>query len=535
MRVIVCDNYEDVSEQASKIVASQIILNPESVLGLATGSTPVGMYEKLGKMYADGELDFSRVTTFNLDEYYPIKKSNPQSYDYFMNETLFSKINIDKANTHIPNGETSDPLDECENYERLIKQHGGIDLQILGIGQNGHIGFNEPDFNLNSVTHLTDLTESTIESNARFFNSKDEIPKQALTMGISTILKSKKIVLLASGASKSKVVSELLHKGINTNVPATMLKVHSDVVLICDKDAYSGVRLGVDIGGTNIKFAVVDHKKLIYKSQIETNRSSTDAIIESIAAGCKQIIDKFPIKTVGVGTPGNIIDGIVNAGNLPLKDINLGKELKKHINLPITVDNDANCAALGEAKMGAGKIYENIVMVTLGTGIGGGIIINRHVYNGNYCSGELGHMIVEPKGIPCQCGLSGCWEQYASVTALIRQATVAAISNPDSILYSVYEKNGKKLNGELIFAAFDGGCPVAAKVIDEYTSWIALGITNIVNIFGPDAVILAGAITRQGDKLLKPIKEKVSINRAKVEILISDLQNDAGALGAAML
>ena len=226
MRIIVCKNYEELSEKAANIVASQLTLKPDSVIGLATGSTPLGMYSKLAEMNKSGEIDFSDVISFNLDEYYPIKKDNSQSYDKFMKDNLFSKINIKPENTHIPNGEATDPIKECDEYERLIKENGGIDLQILGIGQNGHIGFNEPDASLSSRTHLTNLTENTIKANSRFFASSDEVPRQALTMGIATILKARKIILLANGANKSRVVSELLNDGINTSVSATLLKTH---------------------------------------------------------------------------------------------------------------------------------------------------------------------------------------------------------------------------------------------------------------------------------------------------------------------
>jgi len=238
MRVIICNNYEEISEQAAKLVASQITLKPNSVLGLATGSTPIGMYKKLSQMHEKGELDFSEVISFNLDEYYPISKDNQQSYYFFMQENLFSKVNIKPENCHIPNGEATDPKAECLRYENMIEAAGGIDLQILGIGQNGHIGFNEPDDNLNCTTHLTELSENTIEVNSRFFENKDEVPLYALTMGIAEILKARKIVLLACGKEKHDAVKELLHKEINTLIPATMLKVHPDVVLICDKEAY---------------------------------------------------------------------------------------------------------------------------------------------------------------------------------------------------------------------------------------------------------------------------------------------------------
>ena len=239
MRVIVCDTYEKMSETGAKLIASQVMLKPDSVLGLATGSTPIGLYENLVKMNKSGEIDFSNVTTFNLDEYYPISPENDQSYHYFMYKHLFDHININTENTHIPNGLTKTPDVECENYENMIEEAGGIDLQLLGIGQNGHIGFNEPDNNLNTSTHVTDLTESTIKANSRFFNDISEVPVKALTMGISTILKSRKIILLASGKNKHAVVKELLTDDINTTVPATMLKVHPDVVLICDREAYN--------------------------------------------------------------------------------------------------------------------------------------------------------------------------------------------------------------------------------------------------------------------------------------------------------
>lgn len=534
MRVIVCENYEEMSEQAAKLVSSQLILKPESVLGLATGSTPIGLYQKLIQRNKSGEIDFSQVTTFNLDEYYPIKRTNDQSYYYFMNEQLFSKVNINPENTYIPNGETKNPDEECANYEKLIKTHGGVDLQILGIGQNGHIGFNEPDENLNSKTHLTSLTENTIEANSRFFNSDEEVPRQALTMGISTILKSKKIILLASGASKSRVVAGLLNDSINTSIPATMLKVHPDVVLICDKDAYAGVRLGIDVGGTEVKFAVVDDGKILYKVQIETEKNSADKFVEQIAAVCEKIREEYPIKTIGVGIPGTIKNGLITATNLPVKNFPFAKCLKEYVDLPISVDNDANCAALGESEFGVGEKYKNIVMVTLGTGVGGGIIVDNKLVRGSGNGGEIGHFIIDAKnGLPCNCGQTGCWEQYASVTALIRQATQAALDNTDSALYRIYKENGEKLNGKLIFAAIDEDCPVAKKVFDEYIDWIVVGIKSLIKIFAPEAIIVAGGITKQGERLIAPVRERV--NNSDVVIEVSKLQNDAGALGAAML
>ena len=242
MRVILCDNYEEMSKEATRLVESQIILKPNCVLGLATGSTPVGMYKMLAEKHKNGTLDFSKVKTFNLDEYYPISRTNNQSYYYFMNENLFNDINVATENIHIPNGEAKDAEKECIEYEEKIEKTGGIDLQILGIGQNGHIGFNEPDENLKATTHITGLTESTINANSRFFDSVDEVPTKALTMVIATILKSKKIILMACGEEKSDALAELLTDDIKTDNPATMLKVHPDVVLICDKAAYSKVK-----------------------------------------------------------------------------------------------------------------------------------------------------------------------------------------------------------------------------------------------------------------------------------------------------
>lgn len=233
MRIIRCANYEEMSKKAAEFVSAQIMLKPDCVLGLPTGSTPIGMYARLAEM----ELDFSKVTTFNLDEYYPIAKSNEQSYHYFMNENLYSKVNLMPENIHIPNGETQNPEKECADYERAIAASGGLDLQVLGIGQNGHIGFNEPGDMLNSFTHVTRLTQNTIEANARFFSSADEVPKQALTMGVATIMRARRILLLASGANKARVVKALQGSMIDPEIPATILAAHNDVTVIADAEA----------------------------------------------------------------------------------------------------------------------------------------------------------------------------------------------------------------------------------------------------------------------------------------------------------
>ncbi len=236
MRIIVCDNYEEMSKTAAKMVASQLLLKPDSVIGLPTGSTPVGMYAELARMYKEGEADFSQAVTFKLDEYYPIDKENSQSYYYFMNENLYSKVNLKPENIHIPNGSATDVDAECANYDKLIDANGGIDLQVLGIGNNGHIGFNEPAGELNDRTHITGLTEETIIANARFFNSADEVPQNALTVGMATILMARKIILIVNGKNKSEPLKRLLTGRISTAVPATMLNLHRDTVIITDKE-----------------------------------------------------------------------------------------------------------------------------------------------------------------------------------------------------------------------------------------------------------------------------------------------------------
>ncbi len=239
MNFIVCDNYDEMSKEAAKIVVSLMKEKEDTILGLATGSTPVGLYKELIKANKDGEISFKKVKTFNLDEYYPISKESDQSYYYFMNDNLFSHVDIDKANTDIPNGEAEDADAECADYEARIAASAGVDIQILGIGQNGHIGFNEPDKALNVKTHRTKLTQNTIEANSRFFDSIDDVPTSALTMGIGTIMKAKKIILLASGENKKEAVAALLSDDITTDVPATMIKMHNDVTVICDKAAYT--------------------------------------------------------------------------------------------------------------------------------------------------------------------------------------------------------------------------------------------------------------------------------------------------------
>ena len=240
MRVIVCKDYDEMSKEAAKIFAAQVYMKPDSVLGLATGSTPVGMYKILAKMNQDGEISFKECKSFNLDEYYPLEPTNDQSYRYFMNTNFFDHIDIDKAQTHVPDGTASDPEAMCREYDAAIDAAGGVDIQVLGIGQNGHIAFNEPEEKLYCGTHLTSLTESTINANARFFEKKEDVPTHAVTMGMASIMKAKTIILHANGKAKHQAISELLDDRITTSNPSTLLKVHPNTVIICDEEAYNG-------------------------------------------------------------------------------------------------------------------------------------------------------------------------------------------------------------------------------------------------------------------------------------------------------
>ena len=240
MKLIVCKDYDEMSAAAADILAGVMKANPACVLGLATGSTPVGMYKKLIEMNKAGEIDFSGVTTVNLDEYYPISPENDQSYRYFMNENLFDHVNIDKTRTFVPDGQAADPAAACDAYEEIVAKVGAADVQVLGIGQNGHIGFNEPAQALELRTHVTDLTESTIKANARFFASEADVPTKAMTMGIGTIMNAKKIIILANGVAKHAAVAKMLEGKLDTSCPATMLNLHRDVTVICDEMAYNG-------------------------------------------------------------------------------------------------------------------------------------------------------------------------------------------------------------------------------------------------------------------------------------------------------
>ena len=236
IKIIKVNNYDEMSEKASEIIAEQLIQKNDSILGLATGSTPIGTYKHLIQKYNDREIDFSNVKSINLDEYVGLDGNNDQSYRYFMNHNLFDHVNIDKNNTNVPNGLENDETKECERYHELIKNNP-IDLQVLGIGNNGHIGFNEPSDTFSLKTHKVKLTESTIEANKRFFESIDDVPKYAYTMGIGEIMSAKKILLLASGKAKAPIIKKLLESEVTPNIPASILKFHGDCILIVDKEA----------------------------------------------------------------------------------------------------------------------------------------------------------------------------------------------------------------------------------------------------------------------------------------------------------
>ena len=230
MIIIKTKNYEELSKKAADIIGSLVVLKPDAVLGLATGSTPVGAYKELIKGYEEGRYDFSKIKSVNLDEYKGLSGDHDQSYRYFMNTNLFDHVNIDKANTNVPAGLVDDGEAECERYNQLIKELGGIDLQLLGIGGNAHIGFNEPCDEFVKGTHLVTLEEDTREANARFFTSIDEVPTQAYTMGIENIMSAKKILLLANGKAKAQAVYDTCFGPVKPQVPASILQLHADCI-----------------------------------------------------------------------------------------------------------------------------------------------------------------------------------------------------------------------------------------------------------------------------------------------------------------
>lgn len=241
MRIIRAKDYEDMSRKAANIISSVMTLKPDCVLGLATGSSPVGTYKHLIRRYENGDLDFSRVTSVNLDEYKGLDRENPQSYYYFMRENLFSHVNIRMENTYIPDGTEADSEKACSAYNEILHNVGSVDLQLLGIGHDGHIGFNEPADTFAKETHCVDLTDMTIEANARFFASRDEVPTQAYTMGIQTIMSARKVLMVASGADKAKIIREAFFGPVTPQVPASILQFHPNFILVADEAALSEI------------------------------------------------------------------------------------------------------------------------------------------------------------------------------------------------------------------------------------------------------------------------------------------------------
>ena len=239
IEVSIKKGYDDLSKRAAEIIADAIMNKPNSVLGLATGSTPIGCYCELVRMHREEGLDFSRVVTFNLDEYIGLPPIHPQSYRYFMNENLFNHVNIKIENTHVPNGLSEDLQRTCKEFEEAIKSSGGIDLQLLGIGSNGHIAFNEPGSPFNSRTRVVKVSEQTIKDNARFFKSIDEVPRQAISMGTGTIMETRKIILLASGAGKADAVAKSVKGPVTEEVPASILQTHPNCIFVIDEAAAS--------------------------------------------------------------------------------------------------------------------------------------------------------------------------------------------------------------------------------------------------------------------------------------------------------
>lgn len=237
IRIVRARDYEDMSRKAANIISSQVILKPDCVLGLATGSTPIGAYQQLVEWYKKGDIDFSQVSTYNLDEYRGLTHDDPQSYHYFMNENLFNHVNIDIANTHVPDGSNPDAEAACAEYDAMVAAAGYPDLQLLGIGNNGHIGFNEPDDHFSYGTHCVDLTESTIEANSRLFEKIEDVPRQAYTMGTHTIMSARAILVVANGEKKAQAVHDMCYGPITPSCPASILQLHPNVILVADEPA----------------------------------------------------------------------------------------------------------------------------------------------------------------------------------------------------------------------------------------------------------------------------------------------------------
>ncbi len=237
MRIVRAKDYQDMSRKAANIISAQVILNPEAKLGLATGTTPIGAYDQLARWNAKGDCDFAHVQTFNLDEYRGLSHDDPQSYHYFMRDKFFNHINIDLANTHVPDGSNLDADAACAEYDALVKGVGYVDLQLLGIGNNGHIGFNEPDDHFSKGTHCVNLTESTIKANSRLFEREEDVPRQAYTMGVQTIMMARSILVVANGPKKAQAVYDMIYGPVTPSCPASILQLHTNCTVVADEEA----------------------------------------------------------------------------------------------------------------------------------------------------------------------------------------------------------------------------------------------------------------------------------------------------------
>jgi len=243
MEVVICKTYDDLSARAATVVVDLVGQKPDAVLGFATGSSPLGLYKELIRMHREEGLDFSGITTFNLDEYAGLSGDHPQSYWYFMHENLFDHINLRKEKVHVPSGTEADHVVSCEKYERQIEEAGGIDLQILGIGSDGHIAFNEPGSSLGSRTRMVTLTEQTIDDNARFFEKKEDVPRHAISMGVGTVLEARRCVMLANGKNKAEAVAEAVEGPITSMITASALQLHPDTICFVDEEAAGKLKL----------------------------------------------------------------------------------------------------------------------------------------------------------------------------------------------------------------------------------------------------------------------------------------------------
>lgn len=310
------------------------------------------------------------------------------------------------------------------------------------------------------------------------------------------------------------------------------------------------MRIGVDIGGTNLVAGLVDEKcRIIDKTDTPTlGKRSTEEIVEDIISLCKTLMQKHQltdadIESIGLGVPGwcDTDAGVIwECDNVNFKNTPIAEMIQKQIRVSVRLANDADCAALGEAYGGATKDAAHSLMVTIGTGVGGGIIIDKKIYNGfNHGGGEVGHMSIDINGLPCVCGRLGCWEAYASATALIAQTRQAAKENPDSVLYKSVDGDLEKINGKTVFDALKAGCPVAEQVVDNFVRYFAAGLLNLIAIFQPEIIAIGGGVSKAGDVLLdrvRAIVDKESYgSMPRPKICVAELGNDAGVLGAAML